>query len=114
MRYHWLLAYFPRSICDKAAAPMHLAKALEASISRVLSFQRGVSKILREDHVNHADYTPNLPPPNEYRVVQLRNRLLEEVVSASSEFISRLNSMRVPFLTFFNVSVACFFIYRPF
>jgi len=59
MRYHWLLAYFPRSICDKAAAPMHLAKAL----SRVLSFQRGVSKILREDHVNHADYTPNLPPP---------------------------------------------------
>ena len=62
MRYHWLLAYFPRSICDKAAAPMHLAKALEASISRVLSFQRGVSKILREDHVNHADYTPNLPP----------------------------------------------------
>ena len=45
----------------------------------------------------------------------LLNKLLEEVVSASSvsAFISRLNSMHVSFLTFY-FSAVCFFIYLSF
>ena len=46
------------------------------------------------------------------RVVELWNKLPEEVVSASSvsAFISRLNSMRVSFLMF-CFSAVCFLIY---
>ena len=49
------------------------------------------------------------------RVVQVRNKLPEEVVSASSvsAFISRINSMHVSFLMF-CFSAVCFFIYVSF
>jgi len=49
------------------------------------------------------------------RVVQVLNKLPEEVVSASSfsAFISRLNSMHVSFLMF-CFSAVCFFIYVSF
>ena len=49
------------------------------------------------------------------RVVQLWNKLPEEVVSASSvsAFISRLNSTHVSFLMF-CFSAVCFFIYASF
>jgi len=49
------------------------------------------------------------------RVVQLWNKLPEEVASVSSvsAFISRLNSMHVSFLMF-RFSAVCFFIYASF
>jgi len=52
---------------------------------------------------------------NSVRVVQLRNKLPEEVISASgvSAFISRLNSMYVSFLML-CFSAVCFFIYVSF
>ena len=50
------------------------------------------------------------------RVVQLWNKLPEQVVSASSvsAFISRLNSMHVTFKKIFCFSAVCFFIYLSF
>ena len=52
---------------------------------------------------------------NSVRVVQLRNKLPEELISASgvSAFISRLHSMHVSFLMF-CFSAVCFFIYISF
>ena len=62
-----------------------------------------------------APYTCKKSEVRGHLVHQLRNKLPEEVVSASSvsAFISRLNSMCVSFLMF-CFSAVCFFIYVSF